>query len=627
MDSANNNKQAVMSFMHELKRRKVIRVAVAYVIVAWLIAQVTELALDSFAAPVWVIKTVLFLLVVGFPLALIFAWAFELTPKGIKLDKDIAKPESNTKRSGRKFDIVIIGMMSVAIVYLVLDKYVLEKTSEAEIMLEDARKPTPAVESATTAVVGSDTASLSSIRSLAVLPFDNLSGDPDQAYVAAGMTDVLTTMLGTVGSLRVISRQSTVEFRGSSESPAHIASELGVDALISGSLLQVGDDVRIIAQLVDAQTGTQLWSDSFDGTAGEIFALQSDTALAIANEIQLTLTAEEERKLEKKGLISPEAWDLYFRGRYHREDYTENGMSLAIESFSGALELEPEFSLAHAGLAQAYVLAIQFGHLPSDIYALRARAEAEEAIRLDPALAEAHISIANLVYRGGRDWEGLEERFRRAIELNADLADVWHIYSHFLTSTLRVDEAVDAALRGIEADPLSRSMRLHLAVTYSNARRWNDVIAVAQDTIERFPHYSRIRLVLGYAYIEKMQFADALAQFTALVAVSRESDNLLGLAFAHASAGNNSEARKLLDELLATEAPPYHIGIVYAALGEMNLAFEWMERAVDSNQGALADLLIAPGFDSFRADPTRWRALLVQAGFAEELIEQAMTRR
>lgn len=390
-------------------------------------------------------------------------------------------------------------------------------------------------------------------------------------------------------------------------------------------MLQVGDDVRIIAQLVDAKTGTQVWSESYDGTAGEIFALQSETALAIANEIQLTLTAEEERKLEKKRLISPEAWDLYFRGRYHREDYTENGLSLAIEAFSGALELEPEFALAHAGLAQAYVLAIQFGHLPSDIYAPRARAEAEQAIRLDPALAMAHISIANLVYRGGRDWDGLEARFQRAIELDADLADVWHIYSHFLTSTLRVDEAVDAALRGIEADPLARSMRLHLAVTYYNARRWNDAIAVAQDTVERFPDYSRIRLVVGYAYLEKMQFADALAQFTALVAVSREWDNLLGLAFTHASADNHSEARALLDELLATKAPPYHIGIIYAALGEMNLAFEWMERAVDSNQGELADLLVDPGLDSFRAEPTRWRALLVQAGFSEELIEQAMT--
>ncbi len=579
-----------MPFIDELRRRNVFKVAVAYVIVAWLIAQITELALDSFAAPDWVFKTVLFLLVIGFPLALILAWAFELTPEGIKLEKDIVRSTSSTKRTGCKLDFVIFGFMSVAIVYLVLDNYILEKASAPEVMMDDAR--TPAV--AATAAAGLDTASLSSIRSLAVLPFDNLSGDPGQAYVAAGMTDILTTMLGTLGSLRVVSLRSTMEFRGTSDVPARIASELGVDALILGSLLQVGDDVGIIAQLVDARTGTQVWGESYDGTAGEIFALQSETALAIANEIQLTLTAEEERKLAHERLISPEAWDFYFRGRYNREDYTENGLSLAIDAFNGALQLEPEFALAHAGLAQTYVLAIQFGHLPGGKYAARARTQAEEAIRLDPTLAKAHISVANLDYRGGRDWGGLEQRFQRAIELDADLADAWHIYSHFLTSTLRADEAVDAALRGIEVDPLARSMRLHLANTYYNARRWDEVIAVVQDTLAQFPDYSRIRLLLGYAYIKKMQFADALAQFTALVAVSREWDNLSGLAFTHASAGNNSEARALLDELLATEAPPYHVGLVYGALGEMDLAFAQMESAVDSNQGPLADLLVDP---------------------------------
>ena len=187
-----------MRFFDELGRRNVFRVGVAYVIVAWLIAQVAELALDSFTAPDWVIKTVLFLLAIGFPLALTLAWAFELTPEGIKLEKDIVRSDSSTKRNGRKLDFVIFGFMSVAIIYLVLDNYILEKASEAKIMLEDARKPTSEV--ASTAAAGLDSARLSSIRSLAVLPFDNLSGDPDQAYVAAGMTDILTTMLGALGS-------------------------------------------------------------------------------------------------------------------------------------------------------------------------------------------------------------------------------------------------------------------------------------------------------------------------------------------------------------------------------------------------------------------------------------------
>ena len=229
-------------------------------------------------------------------------------------------------------------------------------------------------------------------------------------------------------------------------------------------------------------------------------------------------------------------------------------------------------------------------------------------------------------YRGGRDWEGVEERFLRAIELNPSFGDAWHYYGHFLMSTLRVEEAVEAALRGVELDPLGRFIRLHLVVSYYNARRYDEAIAVSLETLTRFPDYSRARTTLGNAYMRKGQFAEALEQFTALVAVSREWDNLRALAVGHAYAGNITEARQLQDELLATDAPPYHIGRVYGALGEMDLAFEWMERAVETNQGTLADLLISSSFDPFRADPMRWRALLVRAGFSDELIEQSMAR-
>ena len=548
-------------------------------------------------------SVVVVLSILGFPVVLVLTWAFDITPEGIRrTSKEASISEAVGATTARARLRWAIGGGAL-LVFVIGAVYVVRAMPDGGL--------------------GSN---VGPIRSLAVLPFENLSGDPNQDFVAAGMTDILTTTLGTLGSLRVISRQSTMEFRGSSEAPRQIAAQLGVDALISGSVLRVGDDIRIIAQLADARTGGQVWTASYDGSAGEIFALQGETARTIADQIQLALTPDEELRLASARSISPEAWELYFRGRYHLEDSNESGLSLAIEAFGGALEVDPEFASAHASLGYAYALEIQYGYLSSSEYSPRIRAEAEEAIRLDPTLGEAYISVANLDYRGGRDWEGLEERYQRGIDLSPNSADAWHFYSHFLMSTLRVDEAVEAALRGVDVDPLTRVPRLHLALSYYHARRYDESISVGLETLERFPDYSRIRLSTGYAYLRKGQFDDALEQFTALVAVSREWDNLRALAVGHAYAGNITEARQLQDELLATDVPPYHIGRVYGALGEMDSAFEWMERAVDTNQGTLADLLITPGLDPFRADPIRWRALLVRAGFSEELIEQAMAR-
>ena len=438
------------SFFTELKRRRVVRVAIVYAIVAFTVCQVAEIAFPALGIPGWAMSVVVVLSILGFPVVLVLTWAFDITPEGIRrTSKEASISEAVGATTARARLRWAIGGGAL-LVFVIGAVYVVRAMPDGGL--------------------GSN---VGPIRSLAVLPFENLSGDPNQDHVAAGMTDVLTTTLGTLGSLRVISRQSTMKFRGSSEAPATIAAQLGVDALISGSVLRVADDIRIIAQLTDARTGDQVWTASYDGSAGEIFALQSETAQIIAREIQLVLTEEEEQRLGSAGSISAEAWDAYFRGRYNQEDSTENGLSLAIEAFSEALELEPDFASAHAGLAQAYVQAIQSGHLANSEYAPRARAEAEEALRLDPTLAEAHIAIALFDYRGGRDWEGVEERFLRAIELNPSFGDAWHYYGHFLMSTLRVEEAVEAALRGVELDPLGRFIRLHLVVSYYNARRYD----------------------------------------------------------------------------------------------------------------------------------------------------------
>ena len=466
---------------------------------------------------------------------------------------------------------------------------------------------------------------LQPISSVAVLPFENISGDSDQEYFAVGMTDLLTTNLGSISSLRVVSRQSVMRFTRSTETPAQIAAQLEVDALIMGSVFRATDDVRITAQLVDARTNEQVWGESYVGRAGAIFALQSETAQAVVAQIGVTVTGEEERRLASVQPIDPEAWDAYFRGRHQLEESTEDGVSVAVEAFTRVLEREPGFALAHADLARAYLSMIQQGMVSSQEYMPKARAAAEEALRIDPTLADAHVSLALVDYRSSRDWDGLDRRFERAIELNPSSANAWHHYSHYLMSTLQVDAAVDAAVRGLEVDPLSRNNRLHVAVTYMHARRWDEVIETALETLERYPDYSRVRLPLGTGYNGRGEFDEAIRQAETLVEGSREAFNVMALAVFHANAGHEAEARALLDELLAREAPAHEIALVQSGLGEVDLAFSWLERAIDANQGALADLLVTPGFDALRSD-ARWPVLLRRAGFSEELVSMASSR-
>ena len=439
------------------------------------------------------------------------------------------------------------------------------------------------------------------------------------------MTDLLTTNLGSISSLRVVSRQSVMRFTRSTETPAQIAAQLEVDALIMGSVFRATDDVRITAQLVDARTNEQVWGESYVGRAGAIFALQSETAQAVVAQIGVTVTGEEERRLASVQPIDPEAWDAYFRGRHQLEESTEDGVSVAVEAFTRVLEREPGFALAHADLARAYLSMIQQGMVSSQEYMPRARAAAEEALRIDPTLADAHVSLALVDYRSSRDWDGLDRRFERAIELNPSSANAWHHYSHYLMSTLQVDAAVDAAVRGLEVDPLSRNNRLHVAVTYMHARRWDEVIETALETLERYPDYSRVRLPLGTGYNGRGEFDEAIRQAETLVEGSREAFNVMALAVFHANAGHEAEARALLDELLAREAPAHEIALVQSGLGEVDLAFSWLERAIDANQGALADLLVTPGFDALRSD-ARWPVLLRRAGFSEELVSMASSR-
>ena len=318
----------------ELKRRNVVRVAIAYAIVGWLLLQVADVILDNIEAPTWVFQATLLLLIIGFPVAIIFAWAFELTPEGLKKERDVDRSESVTHLTGRKLDFVIIGVLSIAVVVFSVERFASDEQTPSSSLSTDDR------------------------RSIAVLPLDNLSPDPENAFFADGIHDDLLTQLAKIGSLKVVSRTSVLEYRDSPKNMREIGRELGVATLLEGGVRRVGNSVRINVQLIDAKTDEHLWAETYDRelTAENIFAIQREMATSIAGELQATLAIEEVARIGVLPTQSTIAYDLYIRGRYFWNQRTEEGFNRALEYLNQAIEEDPNYALAYAGVASVYVL-------------------------------------------------------------------------------------------------------------------------------------------------------------------------------------------------------------------------------------------------------------------------------
>ena len=322
---------APMSLIAELKRRNVFRVGVAYGIVAWLLVEMASVVLPALRLPEWTLTLLVFLVVAGFPLALILAWAFELTPEGIKRETAVDPAESTTHVMGRKLDFAIIGLLAIAVVYFAVDKFVLEPEPE-----ESPGGAPP------------------SIQSLAVLPLDNLSGQKDQEYFTVGMTEAIISQLAKIASLSVVSRTSVMQYTGVRMPMAEIASKLGVDAVVEGSVLRVDDVVRITVQLIDARSDSHLWTESYERNLRDVLALQGEVARAIAREIQLVLSPADRERLFITRPVNPEAYEAFLKGSYFQRQQGASNHARAVEFLERAVALDPEYAPAWAALASGY---------------------------------------------------------------------------------------------------------------------------------------------------------------------------------------------------------------------------------------------------------------------------------
>ena len=422
-----------MGLIAELKRRNVFRVAIAYVVFAWVLAQVAGLAFESFGTPDWVPKSVLFLLVLGLPIAIFFAWAFEMTPEGIKKESDVDRSQSITNQTGRKLDFLIIGVLVVAIGFLMFDKF------------------GPATEDET----ATEVATTSGRASIAVLPFANRSNRDEDQFFTDGIHDDLLTTIANIGSMKVISRTSVMEYKDTTKKLPEIAKELGVANILEGGIQRSGNQVRINVQLIDAATDEHLWAEIYDRelTAENLFAIQSEVSNAIAAALHTALSPDEARRINSVPTKNLEAYEAYMLGRERWRRRTAESITESVELFKTATMLDPEFALAWVGLCDAYLLLDNYAGADNKDVLPKAEAALERAMQIDDQLGEAYTSLG-AIHVVRLEHDEAEAAFNKSIELTPNYSTAYHWYGLLLRDTQRYAEFEQTITKALELDPL-----------------------------------------------------------------------------------------------------------------------------------------------------------------------------
>ncbi|MEE9234307.1 MAG: protein kinase [Candidatus Acidoferrales bacterium] len=467
------------------------------------------------------------------------------------------------------------------------------------------------------------------ITSLAVLPLENLSGDPEQEYFADGITEELIATLAKIGALKVISPTSVMRYRGSDKPLPEIARELGAEAVIKGSVIRVNGRVRIAAQLIHASTSRHLWAGNYERDQRDAVTLQGEVALAIAREIEVVVTPEEVVRLAAERPVDPAAYEVYLRGRYFWNQRTPEGVRKGIAYFQQAVQKDPDYAPAHVGLADSYLVLGSEGFLPFDEATRVSKTAALKALELDDSLAEAHASLG-WIKTMEWDWLGAEREFERAIELNPNYAFAHHWYSRYLQTIGRHEKAIAEATRAQELDPFSFAITGYLGASYYHARRYDQALEVYRKLLQMNPNFWVPHYALALAYEQKGMYEEAIAALQQALTLARAASSpdckiVCQLGHTYATAGRRDEARKILEELKRKAARgqvwSYGMAALYAGLGDREQALQWLERALDEEmyEMHLVGLIrVDPLLDPLRSDP-RFQDLLRRMNFPEEV--------
>jgi TolB-like protein/Tfp pilus assembly protein PilF len=452
---------------------------------------------------------------------------------------------------------------------------------------------------------------------IAVLPFVNMSGDPENEYFSDGMTEELISQLSKISRLEVIARTSVMKYKGKDKDIAEIGQALWVGTVLEGSVRKAADKLRITVQLINVQNQTHLWSKDYDRELKDVFEIQSDIAQRVMEALKVQLLAGEKRQIEKKGTANLEVYNLYLKGHYHLSKLTKEGVEKSIEYFEQAIEKDPSYARVYAGLAGSYGVAGYFGYSPTKEAFLRKKALVKKALELDDTIAEAHTSLGDSLMNDW-DWSDAEREFKRGIELNPSNAGAHFGYLWYLLAKGRFAEAIVEAKQAQELDPLSLNISAGVGWAFCFARQYDQAIEQFQKTVEMDPNFWMSYSGLGEAYINKGMYEEAVkVRLKMRDLLGNSPEGLAELGYAYAMSGRKDEARKVLEELKERSKQEYIMPIyfawIYLGLGEKDQTFEWLEKAYEERSGFLNWLKVGPYYDSLRSDP-RFTEMLKKVG-------------
>ena len=568
------------SFFSELQRRHVYKVGAAYAVAGWLLAQVITQVLPVFNVSLLVQRVLVLMLIAGFPVALMLAWLFDVTPEGIvrtgALPAHAETPQAERARVGmdRKLNWVLGALLVLALGYFAAEHTLLSSAS-------------------TVSAASRDQASVGD-KSIAVLPFENLSEDKANAYFAIGIQDEILTRLAKIGQLKVISRTSTEKYRAAPDNLREIAHQLGVAYILEGSVQKPGDTVRVNVQLINALSDAHVWADTYDRTLSDVFSVESDIATRIADTLQARLSGDEQRAVERRPTADPEAYQLYLKGRYFWNKRTSPDIRRAIDYFEQAIAKDKRYAEAYAALAQAWdILPAYGGGTPKECFPQAQRA-ANQALALDDRNADALAERASLMGLMNYDFAAAAREYEKAVALDPNNATIHHWFANQVLDALgQYTREIAEMRRALELDPLSLIVNANLGFALLHASRYDEAIAQFRRTLELDASFYYARSGLGQALELKGLKDEAVVEYNKVVGVTDDPLPLAYLGHVYGTLGRTAEARRILDQLRQRReqsgsqgyVDPYAPALVALGLGDRSEALHWLEQGYAENNG------------------------------------------